>query len=164
MKRILGLCVVVSLSLSGLAAAEVGDLTFTTDVLPLPAEHGYVRAAQPKFSNAAVGEGIVNSRAVVATLEPIEAGPSLPVMIAIDSDNPTATVPNLMRIDITGQGRFEDAPTVAMDKPTGDFGPADVEFKLDGKTIPARVWWRYVKNNNGYAQCSMPYRAIQLSL
>ena len=109
MKRF-GLLGVVLLAASAVCA-DVGDLT-PIDCGP---EHAllqqYLYVLPQQFAKPAADSGTVSPRAVVATLSggSQHAGATT-IKVAIDSTEPNAKVPNVLRLDFTGKGKFSSSP------------------------------------------------------
>ena len=100
MKRITLLIFLVTALCVNIASAEVGDLA--------PAEpKPIMRASTPlyaygnSFISAPEDCGTVHPKATIATLGQIK--------VAIDADKSDAPKSNVIRIDLTGRGKFEDA-------------------------------------------------------
>jgi thiol-disulfide isomerase/thioredoxin len=76
------------------------------------------------------------------------------VKIAIDAESPEATTPDIIRIDFSGRGDFQNCPMVKLpplNTPISrrDFGPAVVQVTKDGETLPVWVAGWYAPNWKG---------------
>ncbi len=102
-------------------------------------------AYQELFRKPADRSGTVNPNAVVAVTRP-----PMPVAIAIDSAEPDAAAPDVIRFDFTGKGVFTSDNAVPL-KPVGQgrnvmdwqFGPAEVTIRRGETAVPARVQGNY---------------------
>ena len=132
----LGVCLLVAAT----ACAEVGDLLPAADskVKPLMAKGLFAYGKQ--FKKAKAGSGTTWPKAIVAQ---VTSGGAR-FVVAIDAKDPAAKVPDLMRIDFSGKGRFNDEHVLPLKNTNsnGTFyskvGPAVLQVTRAGKTIPAR--------------------------
>ena len=110
------------------------------------------------FHKADADSGTIHPGAVVAKLE---GGTG--VIVAVDATDPNASAPDVLRLDFTGKGRFENAPTVPMKYQSMQknyvIGPATVQVELDGKTVPVLISGNYTKVESNPA-----YRYIALRM
>lgn len=98
------------------------------------------------FHKLPEGSGAFSHRAVAVT---VQRGP-LKLVIAIDSQQPGGTSPDVIRFDFSGKGRFSDAPSLPLRvqlKQKGNFwsrfGPATLSATIRGRTLPVCVRGSY---------------------
>ena len=130
--------------------AAVGDLQ---PVKATPEEalgHQGIRGSSEPGAARAKDDGTVNESAAIVTLK---NGP-LTIKVALDSRKPDAKAPDVVRLDFTGRGRFDDTAAVPVksgngstwDRGQGAFGPASLDVPLNGKTVPVTVGGMYYKS------------------
>ena len=159
MKPILSF-VAALLTAVGLVQADLGDLN------PVAVPPNQAMMARPlmaqgnNFAKCRAGDGTVNKHAIVATFK---SGPFV-IKAAIDSRSPDAPVSDLVRFDFTGKGRFDDKLVVPLkmnrsrrgSSENGTFGPATLDVRRNGRTVPVTVRGRYHKQPS--------FRYMQISL
>ena len=104
----------------------------------------YVR----EFDNAKPDSGTVNPHAIVCT---VRMSSELTVSACIDADSPEAAKPNIIRLDFTGKGKFDDKMVLKLGKSEGPynfFGPATLQVKIGQRTIPVAVQANYTRSES----------------
>ena len=155
MKRLLVLCVLLMLP-TGLEA-DVGDLTPVPSEPNLSLQRADLRAGPRNFANRTDGDGTISRHAVIATFR-LPSGP--PLKVAIDSKSADAKAPEVIRMDFTGEGKFQDTPVVPLVAHQSGrnfharIGPATIQVQRNGKSIPVRVSGQYNKGA-GYRNLSL---------
>jgi hypothetical protein len=164
MKKVLFTFAVVT-AIAGWASAEVGDLTRKSCPPGLAITSSLVHASDQDFAASAGAkvEGVVNAHATIATV-PI-GGKA--IKVAVDSREPNAAVPDVVRFDFTGEGKFNDKSVAPLKvrgekDPSGNLqgqiGPASFEMQFDGRTIPVTVDGYYDKYSAGsHRQISLTF-------
>lgn len=157
MKRAIGL--IILLGLAPLAQGAVGELKAVSVSPGQALEQASLQARSKDFAKAGGGDGLVSKHAMVATLR----GGGTVIKAALDSKSPTGEVPNLIRLDLSGKGKFKGCPAVALTLPAGGtsatarrIGPATIRVQRDGRTIPLQVRGYYYKSGN-YRQLYMQF-------
>lgn len=155
MKLVLSMCVLAVLA--GVAFGEEGVLTpvaIEPSTIPsLGQSRGELIGYQ--FGKPGGDSGTVSSRAVMTTLQTMFS----PIAVAIDSTEPDAVKPEVVRIDFTGEGKFADA-VVARLKPSGEgryeILPTAGEVRREELTVPVMVSGVYYNMSQG------PFRQMTL--
>jgi hypothetical protein len=101
-----------------------------------------------EFDNAKPDSGTVNPHAIVCT---VKMSADLTVSAAIDADGTDAAKPNILRLDFTGKGKFDDKMVlkpVKSDGVTINFGPTTLQVKIGERTIPVAVQANYVRTES----------------
>jgi hypothetical protein len=108
-----------------------------------------IGASPTDFDKPGDGAGTVNKNAVVASF----SSSNTPLKVAIDSAKADAKGPDLLRLDFSGAGKFDNECVVPFEiRSSGDkslnaeIGPKTVQAKVDGKTIPVTVKGTYFKS------------------
>ncbi len=153
MKKAFVLC--VFLVLPGVLHAAVGDLK------PVSVSPRQALMAKPlfgsrgSFTKPTEGDGTVNKHAMVATLK----SGKLVIKVAIDTRSPDTKVPDVIRFDFTGKGRFDNklvVPLKRLNQARASFGPATLDVQVDGRTIPVTVRGGYFKSGT-YRQMNVSF-------
>ena len=153
MKKAFVLC--VFLVLPGVLHAAVGDLK------PVSVSPRQALMAKPlfgsrgSFTKPTEGDGTVNKHAMVATLK----SGKLVIKVAIDTRSPDTKVPDVIRFDFTGEGKFDDklvVPLKRLNQDQASFGPATLDVQVDGRTIPVTVRGGYFKSGT-YRQMNVSF-------
>jgi len=159
------LWIVLNLASSG--CAGVGDLTPVAPnrddlmwaTITVPYDHaGYkynfaMRCNAEAIHPPAKGAGTVHPRAVVVSFY------DSPLKMAVDSRDPKDARRNLLRLDFSGQAKFDDECVVTPE--ARDAGPGNEDFslrwtpttaKVDGRRVPILVAGRYWEENGKLRQ------------
>lgn len=125
------------------AAADVGTLT------PVVCEEnlfGGQTTGGAIFSKPTADCGTVNPNAMVAKLK--LGGHA--IAIAIDSQKADAPAADVLRIDLSGQGNFDDKSIIPLkvvgqmnNGPYYQFGPKSLTITIDKKQVPVTFWGYY---------------------
>jgi hypothetical protein len=159
MKKVLFTFTAVT-AIAGWASAEVGDLTYKScpPGLAITSSPVYASYQDLAASAGAKVEGVVNAHATIATVPIGEKA----IKVAVDSKEPNTAVPDVVRFDFTGEGKFNDKSVAPLKvrgekDPSGDLqgqiGPASFEMQFDGRTIPVTVdgyYYRFSARSYGY--------------
>jgi hypothetical protein len=108
------------------------------------------------FGKAAEDAGTVNPNAVVCKLQTMFS----PVAVAIDSRKADAAGPDVVRFDLTGQGKFADAVVAELRKEGGNnfkIMPVRGQVTLDEQKVPVML-------SGSYMNMSGQYRYIDLKV
>ena len=150
------LCIILAVS-AGIACADVGDLEF---VEAPGVGQSRLHARRQQFSKPPADCGTVNEHAMIATLTNPAGGK---IMAAIDSRDPGATAPDVVRLNFDGVAKFDDKLVVPLRgevKPGSNYHlqllPTALQVRRDDRTIPVAVRGDYYKGSN--------YRQLKLSL
>ena len=115
----------------------------------LAMDHQPLSAHEMQFFKPTEPKGTVSKHAVCATVRER----SLTLAVAIDSAKADAKLPDLVRFDFTGKADFTGAPVAPLKVDRNEdgevattVGPATIEVKRDGKTIPVSVRGNYHKS------------------
>jgi hypothetical protein len=129
------------------AMAEVGDVTPMATEPGLGLSQNGMFADYPEFAKPADGAGTVHSGAVVAGV----GSGGMPLAVAIDAMKADDKQPNVLRLDFTGQGKFNDQQVVPFKLETDGaltfcaIPSTKAEVQRDGKTVPVWVSGHYQK-------------------
>lgn len=137
----------------GTARAEVGDLTYSSEAW-FGAEqalepHSFMATGKDDFTKPAENSGTVHPKATVAKFK-LDGHPFL---VAIDSKNADDKLPNVLRFDFDGTGRFNDRDAVPLELRgfSGGFyanANATLVVELQNQKIPVLVNATYVRNSD----------------
>lgn len=93
-----------------------------------------------QFAKASEGMGTVNPKAVVATFQ------GTTIKAAIDSAKADAEHPDLLRLDFTGSGKFDNESVVPLTITLNQLktlnatvGPKTLQVKLGNRTVPVTI-------------------------
>jgi hypothetical protein len=141
------------------AQAAVGDLEYVAVPTSKAFRAHRFFAYNQMFRRPEAHAGTVNPHAMVVTFP--DKGVSLSV--AVDSGDPNASLPDLLRLDFSGKGRFDEAIAVPLKVPaTGaegigaPIGPVTVQVRQGNRVVPVEVTGTYRKSGT--------YRMLELSL
>jgi len=156
------MCTVAVLVVVSVAAGAVGELKPVEVETAKRLTYEQFSARTDDFGKAGPDAGTVHPKVVVATLR----SGGVTIAAAIDADAPDAPGANVLRLDLTGEGRFADALTVPLrpraESPSSyfmvDVGPAVVTVVRDGVSLPVTVEGLYYKRRGNR------YRYLRLSL
>ena len=132
------------------APAAGGELKYVACPGDLAIEPRTWHASSQEFRKPDPGMGTVHRGAVTV---PLRCG-RREILVAIDSRKPDAKAPDVVRFDLAGKGRFDDASaadlTVLVTRPdqqafSARFGPVTLEMDRGGKTILVTVRGEYSK-------------------
>ena len=133
---------------------DVGVLQYIEVSSPHEAlRHQPAHVYQPKaFAKPSEGDGTVHRKAKIAS---IQMGGQT-VKLAIDAQDPGDKKPNVVRIDLSGQGQFAAAPTAPLQVHQGSkqsmhasIGPGTFWIERDGQQIPVSVSGNYYEYRHG---------------
>ncbi|NLF32906.1 MAG: hypothetical protein GX591_18715 [Planctomycetes bacterium] len=146
MLQIRSMTVVAALLIAAATAAAADDAV-TADLRPgvakpeLRLRRDAVYLVDNTFAKPAEGAGTVHAGAMTAARRDAKVR----IAVAIDATTPEAPAPDVLRLDFTGQGRFEGAPVVPLKSyPMGGgsfyapFGPELITVQRGGEILP--VW------------------------
>ncbi|NLF32907.1 MAG: hypothetical protein GX591_18720 [Planctomycetes bacterium] len=138
---------------------EVGRLRPVAVPTGLTSFRDGLRAGQEAFAKPAEGSGTVHPGAMVATLDT----PGGKLAVAVDAADREAKMPDIVRLDFSGRGRFEGAPVARLTaEPRGsdpfhaNIGPDMLTVQRDGVDVPVRAEGHYYRSGS--------YRQIRLVL
>ncbi len=141
----------VGLLAAGVWAAEVGTLRpVACDGKSSQQSYQPLTAGTDDFAKAGADSGTVNPLATVAKCR----GANTSVWVAIDSSHPGAKMPDVIRLDFSGEGRFQDAlvaPLKMQSSGGGVYGvidPVTVTINRNGVALPVRVDGHYYKHSD----------------
>lgn len=123
-------------------------------------------AVEQMFTHAGPNCGTVNKHAVVTAFAcQGSGGTTMAIKAAIDSNSPDANTPNVLRLDFTGEGKFDNRNVIPLPEITENsgcaFGPQTLHVERGGKTIPVRVSGMYYRGKGPNGE---DYRQLQLYL
>lgn len=101
-----------------------------------------------RFDKPKENAGTVNPKAVIAQIA-FEGGQ---LAVAIDSKEPTANAPDVIRLDFSGKGEFKGKPTIDLKAapqagPSREFSAKNLQVAIGKRTVPVSISGIYYKSS-----------------